>query len=153
VWKKLSPKFKSPLLIECQWSWWVFWIIGKLIVLVLHKWDPFLIFQRKIYFKHSKYVGNVGKIANVIELLCHRSVQSPLISKSKLWPNYYNQATTITTNAQVITKLQATSCKKLILKVVKKLNPTSYGKANLDELWKAHSNELYKAQSSSNILS
>ncbi len=128
MWQKLLPKFKSPLLIECPWSWWVFWIIGKLIVLVLHKWDSFLIFQRKMYFKNSKYVGNVRKISNVIELLGHRNVQSPLISKSKLWPNYYNQATTITTNAQVITKLQATSCKKLI--------PTSYGKVNLDELWK-----------------
>jgi len=119
VWQKLLSKFKSPLLIECPWSWWVLWIIGKLIVLVLHKWDSFLIFQRKIYFKNSKYVGNVGKISNVIELLGHHNVQSPLISKSKLWPNYYNQATAITTNAQVITKLQATSCKKLI--------PTSYG--------------------------
>ncbi len=65
------------------------------------------------------------------------------LNKSKLWPNYYIQATTIVTNSQVITKLQVTSCKKLIPKVVKKLIPTSYGKANLDDLWKACSNELY----------
>jgi hypothetical protein len=51
-----------------------FCIIGKLIVLTLHKWVPFLIFQRNIYLKIFKYVENIGKIANTTKILGHRSV-------------------------------------------------------------------------------
>jgi hypothetical protein len=51
-----------------------FCIIGKPIVLALHKWVPSMIFQRNIYLKKFKYVGNIGKIANVKEILGHHSV-------------------------------------------------------------------------------
>jgi hypothetical protein len=62
------------VLIECPWSWCVFCIIGKVIVSTLHKWVPLLIFQRKIYLNFFKYVGNIIRTTNVIEILGHHSV-------------------------------------------------------------------------------
>jgi hypothetical protein len=47
-----------------------FCIIGKPIMLALHKWVPFLI----LYLKFLKYVRNIWKTINVIEILGHCSV-------------------------------------------------------------------------------
>ncbi len=63
-------------------------------------------------------------------LSCNRTLtytKSLNLNQLKLQPNYYNQVVVIATNAQVVTKLQATS-KKLIL--------TSCRKAHTNELWK-----------------
>jgi hypothetical protein len=51
-----------------------FRIIGKPIVLALHKWVPFLIFRRNIYLNFLKYVRNIRKTTNVIKILGHHSV-------------------------------------------------------------------------------
>jgi len=47
-----------------------FCIIGKPIVLALHNWVPFLI----LYLNFLKYVCNIWKTINVLEILGHCNV-------------------------------------------------------------------------------
>jgi hypothetical protein len=66
--KKIMGIFKSPLVIGYPWFWFNFFIFGRLIMITLDKWFPFIIISMNFILFIFLYLKNTKKTTIVMSI-------------------------------------------------------------------------------------
>jgi hypothetical protein len=98
-------KFKNPLLICYPWFWFDFFILERLIMIVLNKWVPFSNISMNFILFVFLYIRNTWKTTIMTFIKGQCSVQTPITTwSSSLWGCISGTSTRWTTPTYVLKK-------------------------------------------------